>query len=74
MEHTSKDIGIHYKKNSKWRKNSFVTNYYYTRPCGLGTKLDKRKSKGNRGMNLSDDFCKDHDIDYSQSIFFWENT
>lgn len=35
--------------------------------CGPGTKLDKRLSRGDQGINSLDRACKEHDIAYSQS-------
>lgn len=35
--------------------------------CGPGTKLEKRLKRGDRGINLLDEACKEHDIAYSQS-------
>lgn len=35
--------------------------------CGPGTKLAKRLSRGDKGVNLLDEACKEHDITYSQS-------
>ncbi|KAJ8912173.1 hypothetical protein NQ315_006138 [Exocentrus adspersus] len=35
--------------------------------CGLGTKLKERLSKGQQGVNPLDEFCRKHDIAYSQS-------
>ena len=32
--------------------------------CGPGTKLEKRLSRGDRGINLLDSACRDHDIAY----------
>ena len=34
--------------------------------CGPGTKLQKRLSKGDPGINPLDSACKDHDIAYAQ--------
>lgn len=35
--------------------------------CGPGTKLAKRLSRGDRGINKLDSFCREHDIAYSQN-------
>lgn len=35
--------------------------------CGPGTHLQKRLQRGDRGINLLDEACKDHDIAYAQS-------
>ncbi|XP_074034178.1 uncharacterized protein isoform X2 [Leptinotarsa decemlineata] len=35
--------------------------------CGPGTKLKKRLERGDTGVNPLDEYCKDHDIAYSQS-------
>lgn len=35
--------------------------------CGPGTKLQKRLARGDRGINLLDAACREHDIAYSQS-------
>lgn len=35
--------------------------------CGLGTKLQERISRGDKGINKLDEYCKDHDIAYSLS-------
>lgn len=35
--------------------------------CGPGTKLKKRLARGDRGINLLDEACKEHDITYSES-------
>lgn len=35
--------------------------------CGPGTKLDKRLQRGDKGINLLDEACKEHDIAYSLS-------
>lgn len=35
--------------------------------CGPGTKLQKRLSRGDKGINHLDEACKEHDIAYSQS-------
>lgn len=35
--------------------------------CGPGTKLNKRLRRGDRGINLLDEYCKQHDIAYSIS-------
>lgn len=34
--------------------------------CGPGTRLKKRLSRGDRGINLLDEACREHDIAYSQ--------
>lgn len=39
-----------------------IPGYQY---CGPGTKLQKRLDRGDRGINLLDKACKDHDIVYS---------
>lgn len=41
-----------------------IPGYQY---CGPGTKLDQRLQRGDKGVNLLDEACKDHDIAYSQS-------
>lgn len=35
--------------------------------CGPGTHLEKRLARGDRGINLLDAACREHDIAYSQS-------
>lgn len=35
--------------------------------CGPGTKLSKRLARGDKGINLLDEACKEHDIAYSLS-------
>ena len=35
--------------------------------CGPGTKLKKRLERGDKGVNLLDSACRDHDIAYSNS-------
>lgn len=35
--------------------------------CGPGTKLQKRLTRGDKGINLLDECCKDHDIAYQSS-------
>lgn len=35
--------------------------------CGPGTKLEKRLARGDKGINLLDSACREHDIAYSQS-------
>ena len=35
--------------------------------CGPGTKLQKRLQRGDKGINLLDAACREHDIAYSQS-------
>lgn len=35
--------------------------------CGPGTKLEKRLARGDKGVNLLDEACKEHDIAYSKS-------
>lgn len=35
--------------------------------CGPGTKLEKRLTRGDQGINLLDKACREHDITYSQS-------
>lgn len=35
--------------------------------CGPGTKLEKRLARGDKGINLLDAACREHDIAYSQS-------
>lgn len=39
-----------------------LPSYQY---CGPGTKLDKRLSRGDPGINKLDTFCKEHDIFYA---------
>lgn len=34
--------------------------------CGPGTKLQERLARGDRGINLLDEACREHDISYSQ--------
>lgn len=41
-----------------------IPGYRY---CGPGTKLEQRLQRGDAGINLLDQACKDHDIAYSQS-------
>lgn len=36
--------------------------------CGPGTKLEKRLLRGDKGVNLLDEYCKIHDIAYSKSL------
>lgn len=40
-----------------------IPGYKY---CGPGTKLGKRLARGDKGVNLLDEACKEHDIAYSQ--------
>lgn len=40
-----------------------IPGYNY---CGPGTKLEKRLSRGDKGINLLDTACLEHDIQYSQ--------
>ena len=35
--------------------------------CGPGTKLEKRLARGDKGVNLLDEACKEHDIAYARS-------
>lgn len=35
--------------------------------CGPGTKLEKRLARGDKGVNLLDESCRNHDIAYSQN-------
>ena len=35
--------------------------------CGPGTKLAKHLARGDKGVNLLDTACKEHDIAYSQN-------
>lgn len=35
--------------------------------CGPGTKLTKRLIRGDRGINLLDEYCKQHDVAYNKS-------
>lgn len=35
--------------------------------CGPGTKLEQRIARGDKGINLLDEACKEHDIAYSQT-------
>ena len=35
--------------------------------CGPGTKLSKRLTRGDPGINKLDSACKDHDIAYSKN-------
>lgn len=35
--------------------------------CGPGTKLIKRLTRGDKGVNKQDEFCKEHDIAYHKS-------
>lgn len=35
--------------------------------CGPGTKLRQRLARGDKGINLLDEYCKQHDIAYSKS-------
>lgn len=39
-----------------------IPGYNY---CGPGTKLQKRLARGDKGINLLDEACKEHDIAYS---------
>ncbi|XP_073990923.1 uncharacterized protein [Rhodnius prolixus] len=41
-----------------------IPGYNY---CGPGTKLKKRLSRGDRGINPLDEACKEHDIAYSEN-------
>lgn len=41
-----------------------IPGYQY---CGPGTQLQKRLSRGDRGINPLDSACKEHDITYSQN-------
>lgn len=41
-----------------------IPGYNY---CGPGTKLEKRLSRGDSGVNGLDEACKEHDIAYSQN-------
>lgn len=41
-----------------------LPSYQY---CGPGTKLEKRLARGDSGINLLDQACKEHDISYSRS-------
>lgn len=41
-----------------------IPGYSY---CGPGTKLKKRLERGDKGVNLLDEACKEHDIAYSDS-------
>ncbi|KAL4083082.1 hypothetical protein QTP88_028412 [Uroleucon formosanum] len=41
-----------------------VPGYQY---CGPGTNLKKRLARGDKGINLLDSACRDHDIAYDQS-------
>lgn len=40
-----------------------IPGYNY---CGPGTRLAKRLARGDRGINLLDEACREHDIAYSQ--------
>lgn len=40
-----------------------IPTYNY---CGAGTKLTQRLARGDKGINLLDEHCKEHDIAYSQ--------
>lgn len=35
--------------------------------CGPGTRLQKRLARGDKGVHLLDDYCKEHDIAYHES-------
>jgi hypothetical protein len=39
-----------------------ISGYNY---CGPGTKLSKRLSRGDKGVNDLDEACKEHDIAYT---------
>ena len=41
-----------------------IPGYQY---CGPGTRLQKRLSRGDPGINPLDSACKEHDIAYSQN-------
>ncbi|KAK9752043.1 Phospholipase A2-like domain [Popillia japonica] len=41
-----------------------IPGYNY---CGPGTKLNKRLERGDVGVNVLDEACKEHDISYSES-------
>ena len=41
-----------------------IPGYQY---CGPGTKIAKRLARGDKGVNLHDATCKEHDIAYSQN-------
>lgn len=41
-----------------------IPGYHF---CGPGTKLDKRLTRGDQGINPLDSYCKEHDIAYSQN-------
>lgn len=36
--------------------------------CGPGTKLQNRLARGDKGINLLDEYCKQHDIAYLKSL------
>lgn len=36
--------------------------------CGPGTKLTKRLTRGDSGINKLDEYCKNHDIAYQNSL------
>lgn len=36
--------------------------------CGPGTRLKERLARGDKGVNLLDEYCKQHDIAYSKSL------
>lgn len=42
----------------------YFTGYQY---CGPGTRLKERLARGDKGVNLLDSYCKDHDIAYEAS-------
>jgi hypothetical protein len=42
-----------------------IPGYNY---CGPGTKLSKRLSRGDKGVNDLDEACKEHDIAYNKSL------
>lgn len=74
---TTDDLIMRVKRRKYKRKGSGLLNsainklpvelhipgYNY---CGPGTKLEKRLSRGDRGINELDEACKEHDIAYSK--------
>jgi hypothetical protein len=66
-----------YSKNSKKGGKGLVNTLINRLPfelhlpgyhfCGPGTKLTKRLERGDKGINLLDEACKEHDIAYSQT-------
>lgn len=53
--------------NSLINKLPFEAHIPGYRFCGPGTKLEKRLTRGDQGINKLDEACKEHDIAYSKS-------